>query len=158
MAWLIGICCALLALGLLFRYPLQTIGVVVVVVGGVWLLIDSNAKNNQRRYEQARSLVQANEIAFSDMRFGSSFGSSWTLTGNATNHSAHTIVAIELLVFLENCPSGSGCLTIGQYNVHNSINIPPGQMRALNGYASFSNLPALDGWRWNYRINAIVAQ
>lgn len=158
MAWIIGIFCALLALALLFRYPLQTIGLVVLVGGGAWALIDSNTKANQRRYEDARSLVQANEIAFGDLRLGNSFGSSWTLTGNATNNSSHTVTSIELLISIENCPAAGSCVTIGQYNVYNTINIPPGQMRALSGHASFPNLPPLDGWKWNYRVNAIAAQ
>jgi hypothetical protein len=158
MAWVIGIFCALLALALLFRYPLQTITFVVLVVGGIWLFIDSIAKNNQRRYQQARSLVTADEISFGDLRLSNSVGSTWTLTGSASNNSRHTVTSIDLLVSIENCPAVGSCIIIGQASVHNSVIIPSGQMRGLNGYASLSNLPPLDGWRWNYRVVKIAAK
>lgn len=157
MAWVIGIFCGLLALALLFRYPVQVIILVVIVVGGGWLWIDSTTKANQRRYQQARSLVTPAQVELADLRLGNSYGSSWTLTGNATNKSSHTITSLEIQATIQNCPAGKPCVTIGQTSVYNSVNIPPGQMRALSGYASFPNLPPLDGWTWHYSIGTIAA-
>lgn len=157
MAWIIGIFCALLALALLFRYPAQVITLVVLVVGGGWLWIDSTTKANRRRYEQARSLVTPAQVELADLRLGNSYGSSWTLTGNATNRSSHTITALEIQATIQNCPASKPCVVIGQTKVNEYVNIPPGQMRALNGYASFPDLPPLDGWTWNYLVTSVAA-
>ncbi|MFA7413631.1 MAG: hypothetical protein WC048_04020 [Rhizobium sp.] len=157
MAWVIGIFCGLIFLAILFRFPLQTIGFAVLVVGGIWLLIDTNAKNNARRYEQARSLVQADQLSLSDLYLSNTYGS-WKLTGNAKNNSRHTITQIELLVTLQDCPAPSSCVTVGQNTAREYVSIPPNQMRAINSYVSFPNLPPLDKWTWNYRIQSIAAQ
>lgn len=157
MAWVIGIFCGLLFLSILFRFPLQTIGFVALIVGGIWLLIDTNAKNNARKYEQARTLVHANQLSLSGFFLSKTYGS-WKLTGNARNNSTHTVTQIELMITLQNCPTPNSCVTVGQNTATEYVTIPPNQMRAIEAYVSFPNLPPLEQWTWNYHIQSIAAQ
>ncbi len=157
MAWFVGVLCALVFLGLLFRFPVQTVGLVALAVGGVWYLIDSNARNTARRYQEARSLVTPDQVVLTDLGLGESYGL-WQMTGSATNRSSHTITQIEIQVRIQNCPTETTCVTVGQSTASDYVTIPPSQMRAIDMLPSFPNLPALENWRWNYQVIAIAAR
>jgi predicted membrane-bound spermidine synthase len=144
-----------------FRKFLLILFAAVVALGvGLYLYFENESRQSQKRELIARSLIQNSEVEFQKLVMTNDYGS-WRIKGLVKNNSRYTIEKIGLTVAVSNCDGdGRNCLVVGTDNgVHGySLDIPPGQARALDAFVTLRNLPPLAKWNWTYQISYIQAK
>jgi hypothetical protein len=143
--------------------------VAILLLVGVGILIgilvhSSSVENEKREREQAalavanqsqeaieRSLIAINALEFSDTSLSKEFGEYWKFNGTVKNNSKQTLTEIRFLLTISDCAK-SPCLTIGEANaVTKPLMVPPGQARAFEASATFSNLPQSAAQQWKFK-------
>ncbi len=154
MLWIIG---ALVIIFLAFgaagvRAALKVAAIFIVAVIAFFIIYSGVQKNEQ---EASKNRIALSEVELNDLRLG--IGSSGKLTGTVRNRSLrYTLSGVDLQITLRDCIQ-QNCDTVGQENTSLwGLNVPPGQIRAVNGYVSFANLPPQRGeYRWDYQIKSV---
>lgn len=133
-----------------FRYFL------LLGIGAIALFVWSWSVQEERRMKRARSLIPHAQIEILDARLEmATFGK---FTARVTNKSRHALNALSLRISIEDCsPNGKQCSVVGEDTVSDYLDVPPGQTRAMDAFATFRNLPQLRRPRWYYRIETVEA-
>jgi hypothetical protein len=100
----------------------------------------------------SKSRIAPSEVQFNELRLG--IGTSGKLTGTVRNASRqYRLTDVELEITVRDCTQ-SGCDVVGQDSTHLwSLNVPPGQVRAVDESVYFSNLPPKRGdYQWDYKV------
>jgi len=126
----------------------------LAILGGLALALYLQKEEHDR--EAAKRRVSVSQLQFEDLVL-------WNdkITGRVRNNSGYTVTSIELELTLKDCVGDSPphCDVVGQTTRSVYVSIPPGQVRGLDEYASFSDVPALRGKRqWSYRVTEISAR
>ena len=133
-----------------FRY------VLLFGVLGSGLYFWSVQEQEEKRRQQARVAIKPTEIAIGDARL--SMESVGKFTATVTNNSKFPLKALTLRISIEDCAEkGTQCRVVGEDTVSQYLQVPASQVRAMDTYANFSNLPALKNPRWFYRIETVEA-
>jgi hypothetical protein len=163
-AWVIAIG-VLIFLGL--RYP--AFGKSALKIGGVLVLVAvvgvaSIIYSSNQKQEAAKSLIPLNQVELNNLRLSKSF-SLFQLFGEVKNNSTHRLQSITLSVKAYDCPNNTitaDCQIIGEDgNVYTYINVPPNQVRALNGvtYVHLDNMPKVKGtFLWSYDLTGTIGE
>lgn len=103
--------------------------------------------------EAAKSRISFSEVRFDDLRLGIGSG---TLSGEVRNRSQrYTLTSVGLLITVRDCIQGS-CDVVGQESETLWMDVPPGQVRAVDHYVYFPHLPPRRGdYQWDYRITSV---
>ena len=144
-----------------FRKFLIYLGAAVVALG-IWyyLYLENEKRIEKEREILARSLISVSDVDFQNLRLSQNYGS-WKIAGPIKNNSRYEITALELSVDVSDCDQdGKKCVVVGSDDsvTEYSIEIPPGQARQLDAYVEFADMPALNNWNWNYRVNYIESK
>lgn len=142
---------------------------VIVIVGGIWLLIQNQNKESEKR-EQARQVEEyyaATAIKEADIKLdnvnltSAPYGlGDFVLSGTVANDSSAQLGTILFRVTITDCQD-TNCRIVGQKDASASVAVPSKQMRAFSSYAiKFENLPSVGTARrsWSYRITGLRAK
>jgi hypothetical protein len=160
MAWLFGIVLVVLFVILMIKYPGFRIGTLIVALligAGTWMAIE----NEDRKDKRAASLIKKTEIEFRDLRLSLSTYGSHDLKGSLKNLSQeHTLKSLTMLVKAFDCPEKKltpRCEVICESREHIYIRVPPGQVRQINEYVTFSHMPKARNFLWSYSVEKVTA-
>jgi hypothetical protein len=156
MAWVVGI---VLFIGLLAVFPafraVAGILLVVAVVAGFWLY-----NTQQRREQQTRSLIPVSAVELRDLTLARN-SSSYRLQGTIKNNSDYSLSSLTMKITIYDCPSAEvtpACEIIGEAHPWVLASVPARQIRALEEYVSFPNLPTVQGqFVWSYLVTGTRA-
>ncbi|MGY3449257.1 hypothetical protein [Bradyrhizobium sp. USDA 4353] len=126
---------------------------------GIYIYVDYDSRQREKRQLQARMLITYSDVEFQDLVMSNRYGS-WTIKGLVKNNSKYPIETIKLAIEVSNCDANkANCVVVGSDDsvTAYSINVPSGQARALDSYVTF-NLPELKNWSWTYRVVYIEAK
>jgi hypothetical protein len=144
-----------------FRKFLLGSFVALIATGvGIYLYSENESRQREKRELLARSLIKNSEVEFQNLVMSSDFGT-YKIKGLVKNNSRYQIETINLTVAVSNCDAnGKNCVVVGTDNNVSgySIDIPPGQARALDAYVTLRNLPPLTNWNWSYQVGYIQAK
>lgn len=152
MVWVVGL--GIFAL-LFFAFP--AFRAVTAVTIGLGVLAGLYFYVNQQQEEQAaKKLIAADQIEFRSLRLTSTV-SSYKLLGEVRNNSLHELTSATLNLKAYDCPAQSitpDCSIIGEDDdVYVSATVPSNQVRAVDAYVSFYNMPEVKGhFLWSYFI------
>ena len=130
--------------------------VLLAGVLGIGLYLWSVQEQDERRSRLARAAIKVNEIEISDARLSmDAFGK---FTATIINHSKFPLKSLTLRISIVDCAEkGVQCRVVGEDRLSQYLTVPVSQMRSMDTYANFSNLPALKNPRWFYRIESVEA-
>jgi uncharacterized protein (DUF58 family) len=120
----------------------------IVLLVGYWI-------HDSMKREASKKRIAFSEVQFTDLRLA--IGTTGKLTGTVRNGSQrYTLTDAELEITVRDCTQ-SGCDVVGQESTHLwSLNVPPGQVRAVDESVYFSNLPPRRGeYQWDYKIKSV---
>ena len=123
---------------------------------GIGLYFWSLQEQEEKRILRARSAIKVSEIEITDARLSMDrFGK---FSARITNNSKFPLRTLTLRISIEDCvEKGTQCRVVGEDDVSQYLSVPASQVRAMDTYANFSNLPALKNPRWFYRIETVEA-
>lgn len=132
------------------QFTLVAIGIVVAVIA--WVLFDDDQKQRA-----ARQLIAPSQIEISGARLIADYSPDRRrIVGEIANHSSHTLNSLTLAVMAYDCPDNrvdSRCRIIGDASAYVGGEIPPRQVRSMDSYVYFDNMPTPQGnFLWTYRI------
>jgi len=139
-----------------FRYT--AIG--LVVVGGlfIWGTIEKSNKDAEARNQQlaaqdyvARTSIKKDDLDVANVKLAKD--GYWSLSGTVTNRSSFTLGSMSFNVQMQDCPTETTCVVIGESRATAySVNVPPKQMRTFSASAEFPNLPKATKPVWSYSL------
>lgn len=120
---------------------------IVAVAGYIFYLYESD----RREEALSKTRIKKEEVELFDARL--SLGTLGKLTARLKNNSAqYTLKGLTLRIQVLDCVK-KDCEIIGQTDHNYWSKVPPGQVRGIDEYVSFSNLPQIRGeWTWNCEI------
>jgi hypothetical protein len=169
----------LIIAGIFFFIVSPGFRVLVLVIAGLAaaaLLLFFQAENKrseERRAtlarEQARDSaawvqVRPEQIQLRDIRFAPTYrmGSNqvYSVEGSIKNNAGESITKVALSVVAHDCPAGiseySRCEIIGRASTDLTTEVPPGEVRAINGGFQIDNLPKPTGeLRFTYSASRV---
>jgi len=162
MGWLIATIVVLFFVWLLVVSPWfrRFAVVVVVVIGiGIWWFVSKQ----EEKARLAAERIKPTEIELTDLSMWNSYGTSYQVGGKVRNLSPHyTVSRITLKISAYDCPGDEitpQCDVIGDQTVSAYLGVPPGQVRSLDEYVYFSNMPAsVRNFRWSYYLADVEAR
>jgi hypothetical protein len=165
MAWLAAIIAIIAIIFFAIAHPgfrRFLLGLFVAIIAacvGLYLYVQNETRQQEKRQELARSLIKNSEVEFQNLVMSNNYGS-WRIKGLVKNNSRYQIEKIKLTVAVSNCDGNkSNCIVVGtDDDVSSYLDIPPGQARGLDTFVSFRNLPQLTDWNWSYRVGYIQAK
>ena len=129
--------------------------VLALVAGFFWLrdLDRRQAASAAAEDSVARTRIALSQVDVEDVALRPSIGS-FQLTGRIRNRSwLYRLTRLEIVVRILDCATPTQCETIGQETAIVLTDVPPQQVRALDEYVQFSNLPPRRGRpTFDYRI------
>lgn len=132
---------------------LLTVIVAAAVLGGGYFYWD--AQRQAARSAYAKSLISPDTIDFVDLRLSSSYGTH-NVHGKVRNRSMYQLRSFKMKITVQDCPAGK-CETIGEDEISEYIDVPPGQMRAFDRYVSLMGMPTPIALEWHYSIIELEA-
>jgi len=156
MGWLFATVLLLIFVWLLVVSPTFR-GVMLLAGAGVGLAIFLYTSNQNEREAKSLAMIQPQQLTFNNVTLGKDYGS-WKVVGTVQNNSQHELSGFDLRVFVQDCPEGSSCMTIGQDDASIFSRVPPGQLRKFDGYVSLSNMPTAKKMVWNYLLLRVKAE
>lgn len=166
MTWLATIVAIIAIVSFAIAYPgfrRFLLGLFVVIAAaavGIYLYVDYESRQQEKRQFLARTLITYSDVEFQDLIMSNSY-SSWKIKGLVKNNSRYQIETIKLAVAVSNCDANKkNCMVVGNDDdvTAYSIDVPPGQARALDAFVTLRNLPQLTNWNWTYRVVYIQAK
>ncbi len=157
MEWIVGVGVIIALLVWSPALRKVALGIVALLAIGGGIFWAKSQKDDQR----AATAIKLYEIELRDLRLGESYGS-YKLHGTVKNNSpSETLSSVILKVTAQDCKpetTAERCETIGEYDTYLSTRVPPGQVRAVDGYVGFHNLPKVKGtFQWTYRVLNVKA-
>lgn len=138
------------------KVVLITLAVIVAaaVAGGGYLYLDSQQQAKRSAY--AKTLIKQGDVDFFGLTLGSSYGSH-SVKGTVRNRSPYPLKSFRMKITVQDCPAGK-CETIGEYEMSEyGIDVPSGQIRSFDGYASFPGMPMPVAQQWYYSVTELEA-
>jgi len=163
LAWIFATAVFLVAVFVLVRFSrarkiafMGFVGVAVIAVvgGGAYHLYDQN------RDAMTKRLIGRSDLAFGSVHLERETFSdtSYRITSDVTNKSAHPLASFVIHASAEDCPPGRSCITIGEADCHVFVDVPPGQKRGFTGSFYLTNLPAHGELKWTFEAREIIGQ
>jgi hypothetical protein len=128
-----------------FRY----IAIGLVVLGGlfIWGAIEKGNKDAEARNQQlaaqdyvARTSIKKDDLDVANVKLAKDVY--WSLSGTVTNRSTFTLGSMTFNVQMQDCPTETTCVVIGESRATAySLKVPSKQMRTFSASADFPNLP-----------------
>ena len=167
MAWLVGTIIAIAIIYFMIVSPgFRGVAILIVVAAGIgiWLLIENDKKQSERRQQEeaarerlALTSIDVRDLSFSDVKLVKEYRA-WTLKGNVVNNSKYSLGSLTFFVKVEDCPAQKPCITIGQERTQARVSVPPGQMRAFSSSdLRFEGMPPAVNPRWRYEVTQVRA-
>jgi hypothetical protein len=129
---------------------------IAIVAGGG--MVYYQHKEDERRTELSRRLIRLDEIDFTDLRLRN-IGSSWRVTGNVSNRSAHELSGFTLKIRVHDCPIAGRCTTIGENDATAYLlSVPPNQTRAFDEGVYLRDMPEPTKLEWSYSVQEVRAK
>lgn len=133
-----------------FRY------ILLFGVLGSGLYFWSVQEQEDKRRQRARAAIKETEIEIGDARL--SMESFAKFTATVTNNSKFPLRSLTLRISIEDCAEKeTRCRVVGEDSVSQYLEVPASQVRAMDTFANFSNLPPLKNPRWFYRVESVEA-
>jgi hypothetical protein len=128
------------------------VAALLLVVVVVYIINHDMSAKAER--EAAKKRIAISEIQFEDIRL--SLGGFEKLTGRIRNGSSrYVLTGVEMAITVRDCVSGV-CDVVGQASHTVMLDVPPGQVRAVDDYVYFSNMPPKRGeYQWDYQIKSV---
>jgi hypothetical protein len=131
------------------------LGLVVLAGLGLFAYISYQDQIDKREEQAAKQRIPHTNVELSDLRMGlTQFG---RLNGRVKNNDGrHTLTRLELRLRIRDCADPEKCDTVGEALESIDIEIPPGQVRALNETTYFRDLgPERPGRTWTYDLVSV---
>jgi hypothetical protein len=148
--------CSLMIVSPSFRY----IAIGLLVLGGlfIWGAIEKGNKETEARNQLlaaqdyvARTSINKDDLDVANVKLAKEFY--WSLSGTVTNRSTFTLGSMTFNVQMQDCPTETTCIVIGESRATAySVNVPPKQMRTFSASAEFPNLPKAEKSVWSYSL------
>jgi hypothetical protein len=121
-----------------------------VVVGGLAAIIFFYVSSENQREAKSHTLIMPSQLDLNDVTLSGGYPYVWDIKGTIENNSAYTLTGLTLKVTVQDC--ASTCIVVGEETVNAWVTVPPSQLRAFDGIASFANMPKPKKLTWNCQV------